>query len=751
MKTMWKAALLAGAAWSAMATIAAAQGAPTTGDTTDVEAIVVTARRTEENLQTVPAAVSAFSDKGLERIQAIDATGLQGSVPNLNIVPGRGSSNATNIFIRGVGQPDALQTFDPAVGVYIDDVYYARIRGTQFDLLDLQRVEVLRGPQGTLYGKNTIGGALKFVTRRPDQDFRAGIDLAVGSYNQQDIKVSVSGPVSDTLALGIAALSSKRDGFVHDPVLHRDYNDKNTQAVRGTLAFTPSANFRFDLSVDYSRDDNELNVGKPINSLTTLFGGPLLSVPTDAPWKFQARTTPGLPNSTKLKSQGINGTFTWDLTDALTLKSITAYRKLNTDDYVDIDATQKQVGDVFVGVDQDQTSQEFQLTYDQGPWLAVGGLYYLKENIVSHQEAFANDLVGPVLGNPTFKRTVDDDLETTSKAAYLNVSYNLTDALRISGGLRYTEEEKTYARTTSTFSSNVLLQHVPAFAFSGLNHTWNNTSGMLSVDYQFSDTALGYLKYSQGFKSGGFNGRANNPGEQAPYNPETLDSIEGGLKTQWFDNRFRANLAVFSMRYHDFQARVSGLVTDPLTGLPVPELTVINAGALKLSGAELELNATPIRGLLLDAQVGLLNAEYNGFKDSRFTATGGSRDFQDPAFSPKWTARYGAQYQWDLGSGGFLTVGGQARYRAESALAVDNTLTNSHTKIAGLYQPNYWLFDARIVWEDASRKYSAGIYGQNLSDEVYKTDGQEFSSVGSIRTVYYGAPETVTLKLSAKF
>jgi iron complex outermembrane receptor protein len=749
MKTLWKAALLAGAAWSAMATIAAAQD--TAADQTDVEAIVVTARRTEENLQTVPAAVSAFSDKTLDRIQAIDATGLQGSVPNLNIVPGRGSSNSTNIFIRGVGQPDALQTFDPAVGVYIDDVYYSRIRGTQFDLLDLERVEVLRGPQGTLYGKNTIGGALKFVTRKPGQDFRAGVDLALGSYNQQDIKAYVSGPVSDTLALGLAALSSKRDGFVHDPVLHRDYNDKNTKAVRAALAFTPSDSFRFDLSADYSRDDAALNVGKPVNSLTTLFGGPLLTIPTDAPWKFEARTTPGLPNSTKLKSQGINGTFTWNINDALTLKSISAYRKLNTDDYIDIDATQKETGDVFVGVDQDQTSQEFQLTFDQGPWLAVGGLYYLKENITSHQEAYADDLVGPVLGNPTFTRTIDDDLETTSKAAYVNVSYNVTDALRIAGGIRYTEEEKTYSRTTSTFSSSVLLSANPAFAFSGLNKTWTDTSPMISVDYQFADNIMGYVKWSKGFKSGGFNGRANNPGEQAPYDPETLTTIEGGLKTQFFDNRFRANLAVFSSRYKDFQARVSGLVIDPGTGLPSPELTVINAGALKLSGAELELNATPITNLLLDAQIGLLNAEYDGFKDSRFTATGGSRDFQDPAFSPKWTARYGAQYQWDLGNAGFLTIGGQARYRSEQALAVDNTFTNTQTKIKGLYQPNYWLFDARIVWEDASRKYSVGVYGQNLSDEVYKTDGQEFSSVGSIRTVYYGAPETVTLKLSAKF
>ena len=164
----------------------------------------------------MPSAISAFNERSLDRIQATDTTGLQGAVPNLNIVQGRGSSNATNIFIRGIGQPDALQTFDPAVGVYVDDVYLSRIRGNQLDLLDLERIEVLRGPQGTLYGKNTIGGAIKFVSRKPGQDFRATGSIALGSYDQFDLKGAASGPITDTLALGFAVMRSKRDGFVED-------------------------------------------------------------------------------------------------------------------------------------------------------------------------------------------------------------------------------------------------------------------------------------------------------------------------------------------------------------------------------------------------------------------------------------------------------------------------------------------------------------------------------------------------------
>lgn len=756
MKTLMKAALLAGAAWSVAASAALAQDA----DNTEVGEIVVTARRTSESLQTVPGAVSAFDVKSLERMQAVDTTSLQGAVPNLNIVQGRGSSNATNIYIRGVGQPDALQTFDPAVGVYVDDVYYSRIRGTQFDLLDLERVEVLRGPQGTLYGKNTIGGALKLVSRKPDQTFRANGSVALGDYSQVEVKGGVSGPVvGDQLALGVSALFSKRDGYVHDPVLNRDYNDKNTWALRGALAYTPRDDFRIDVTADYSKDDAAMTVGQPLNSLTTLFGVPVLAVPTNASYHFEGRTTPGLPNSTKLTHWGLAATATWNITDALTLKSITAYRKLNTDDYIDIDATQAEIGDVFVGVDQNQTSQELQLNYSQGPLTVVGGLFYMRENVASHQEAYGDDVLGqlpnPFPGGPvgptTFLRTIDDSLKTTSWAAYANASYDITEKLRVSVGLRYTEEEKTYSRTTSTFSNNPTFAANPAFAFNGLNKTWDDLSPAITVDYKLADNAMIYLRGSKGFKSGGFNGRANNPGEQSPYDPETMVSWEAGVKTRWADNRILLNFTVFDSDYKDFQARVSGTVVDPGTNLPSPELTVINAGKMKISGAELEASARPIQGLFLDAQIGYLDARYEEFNDVRFTATGGDRSFQTPAFSPRWTARYGAQYEWSLGEVGFLTLGGQARFRSEQALAIDNTFINTQTKITGLFQDDYWLLDARLVWEDSSRRFSAGIYGQNLADETYKTDGQEFSSVGNIRTVYYGAPRTWTIRFTARY
>ena len=752
MRKFVKAALFAGAAWSAMAGLAAAQDAPAQDEgVTVVDDIIVTARRTEESLQRAPLAISAFSGETLDRQGTQQVTDLQGAVPNLNIVQGRGSSNATNIYIRGVGQPDALQTFDPAVGVYVDDVYYARIRGTQFDLLDLERVEVLRGPQGTLYGKNTIGGALKLVSRRPGQEFRARGSVAVGDYGFFDVQAAASGPVSDNLAIGFSALHSSRDGFVTNPVTGAEYNDKNTVAARVALAWDPAANVRIDVTADYSNDDAALTVGQATNSLIGFSGQTIVAVPSPPPaWNYQAVVDPSLPNETRLESRGLAATVAWDIDDRLSLKSITAFRRLNTDDYLDFDGTPREVTSALVAVDQEQFSQELQLTYDSGPVSAVGGIYYLKEDVSSHQEAYADDLLGPAFLNSGFLRTVDDTLETTSAAVYGNVSLSLTEDLRVSGGIRYTEEDKDYARTTSTFYS-ALPAFNATYPFAPPVATFDDTSFMLSADYQLTPDVMAYVRFAQGFKSGGYNGRANSAAEATRYDPETADSFEFGVKGRTSDGRLRLNLAGFSTKYEDFQARVSGLDVDPITNAPLPVLSVINAGALDLRGLEIEAVAIVTDSLTLDAQIGLLDAEYDEFTDARFTAFGGSRAFQEPAFSPAVTARFAGAYVLPLPGGAEVEFGAAARYRDRHALAVDNTLVNSNVQLPGMFQDDYWLYDARVVWTDSSGRYTLGAYGQNLSDEVYKTDAQEFSSVGGIRTAYYGAPRTVMVKLTARY
>lgn len=273
---------------------------------------------------------------------------------------------------------------------------------------------------------------------------------------------------------------------------------------------------------------------------------------------------------------------------------------------------------------------------------------------------------------------------------------------------------------------------------------------MVSLDWQATPDTMVYARVAKGFKSGGFNGRANTAAESTKYDPETVWSYEAGFKTT-IARQLRLNGAVFYNDYKDFQARVSGLDTDPVTGLPAPKLSVLNAGKMNIKGAELEASWTPVANLLIDSQIGYLNADYKEFEDARFVAFGGDRSFQTPAFAPKWTMRFGAQYTFDLGGSGGITLGGQTRYRSRQALAVDNTLVNSDVEIEGLFQSGYWVEDARIVWENASKKLALGLYANNLTDRAYKTDGQEFSSVGNIRTVYYGNPRTFMLKFTARY
>ena len=725
----------------------------------DTGQIFVTARRTEELLQRVPSSVSAFNERALDRIQAPDLTGLQGAVPNLNIVQGRGSSDATNIYIRGIGQPDALQTFDPAVGVYVDDVYYSRIRGTQLDILDVDHIEVLRGPQGTLYGKNTIGGAIKYITRKPGRTFRADTSFTLGTYGDLEGRVDASGPVSDALALGVAFIHSEHSGYVKDPTLNQRYNDKNTTGGRAALAFTPSSRLRIDLTADDTREDAALNVGRPLNNLTTFSGTTLVvsNAVGSAPYDWTGRTTRGLPNSTKTRHYGFAGTLTYDLSDGLTFKSITAYRNLKTRDFIDIDASQYQVGDVFVGVNQHQVSQEFQLNYS-GPRLkGVAGLYYLKEHMTSDQDAFANDLLGPLFFNSGFLRTINDRLTTKSYAAYANASYEIAPAVRLSGGIRYTHETKDYWRTTSAFFA-LLPVFNSTFVYAPAQGKWDDWSPTVSVDWQVDKSTMLYARVAKGFKSGGFNGRANDAASATEYKPETVWSYEAGFKTT-LTNQLRLDGAIFDNEYKDFQARISANAGQ-LDGFPSPVLSVVNAGKMRIRGAELEASWTPTPQVLLDTQIGYLDAKYIDFFDARFPNN--SRAFQTPAFSPHWTMRYGAQYSVPLeGNSGGITIGGQARYRSRQALAVDNTLivyknfadrgTGTTTPVEGLFQDSYWLFDARIVWESPSKKLAIGVYGNNLFNKAYKTDAQEFSSVGNIRTVYYGAPRTVMLRLTARY
>jgi iron complex outermembrane recepter protein len=755
---------------AALAGPAMAQTAPAAK--TDEE-VIVTARRVEERLQNVPLAVTVTTAAQLEQKGAENIGALAGSVPNLNIVQGRGSNSSANVFIRGVGQPDALATFDPGVGIYVDDVYISRIRGALFDVYDIGRIEVLRGPQGTLYGKNTIGGAIKIVSKRPTDTPEVSATITGGEFGTLEGRARLAGPLVDgKLRASLSAYGAKRDGHVDDPVSGAQYSDKSTRAARGALYWTPSDRVDVVVNIDYTQEDPGLSVGKFENTLFRTdftLGRVTLATPAAGDFNYRARTTPGLPNSQKLEHFGGGVTATFKANEQWTLKSISAARKLKSRDYIDIDGTQFELGDVFVGVDQDQVSQELQAIYDGQGFRMVAGLYGLRESLDSRQFAFGDDLFS-FGGVPIrFERPIIDSQMTKSYAGFIQGEWDLNDQLKLAVGLRSTRDTKQYFRfttTVSTFASGPLaglpVNGLDARATPALLQTfrdqksWNDMTPAATLTWTPNTDLTLYVRAAKGFKSGGFNGRANGALDPRVFAPETLISYEGGAKATLFDGKLTANAALFFNTYKDFQARVSR--GDTLTA----QFGVINAGELEQRGAELELTLRPVDPLTLSAQIGYLDAQYTTFVDpqGRFLATAAGRpnpaafedrSWQTPAFSPEWTARVAGNYKLSLGGAGSLNLFADAGYKGETALAVDNADLVTRARFAGMFQESYWLYNARVAWSDSSDRFTVAVIGRNLSDEKYRTDAQEFSSVAGIRTSYWGAPRTVLVSLGAKF
>jgi iron complex outermembrane receptor protein len=712
---------------------------PRAEQATQLESIAVTARRRSENIEKVPVAVSAFSEEDLKDLQASNIDGLQGAVPGLNIVQGRGSSSSVNVFIRGIGQPDALQTFDPGVGMYVDDVYYSRIQGALISLFDVDHVEVLRGPQGTLYGKNSTGGAIKIVTKEPSDATTGSVEATLGDYGRAEGRFYLSGAFNDQWSASIAGAVIGNDGYVTDPVTHRDYNDDDTKALRAKLQFKPGETFKATLTLDYTRQTTALTLGEPTAPLIQtdfVKGAVVLLPPRGGEYDFRSRTSFAPDQGQSLTHKGVSLHADWKLSDSWDFKSISAYRWLDSASFIDIDASQFQLGDVFVGFHQKQASQEFQFQYDNGRNLqAVYGLYWLHETVPSHQEAYADDLFA-LNGAPIgFLRTIDDDLSTTSYAGFAHLTWAFAEGWNLAGGLRWTHESKDYDRSTSVFWTP---QIPPALVdgtlpFSG-SKSWSAWTPSLSLQKQLNDQTMVYVSANRGFKSGGFNGRANSAAEAASavFDPEFVWTYELGLKMRSADGRLQANIAAFHSDYRDFQARVSE-VLNPGSATPTFAFPVLNAAKLKMDGVEVEGAALFGEGTRLSGQLSYLDARYDKFVDPRVQLNPALAQLHDHVpFSPKWSARVALTQTFNLPGGSAITLGGDVSYRDDTWLSVDNR--------PGLMQPDYTLVGLFGIFDSADAKWQIRAGVRNLTDKVYKTDGQEFSSVGNIQTAYYGWP-----------
>ncbi len=705
------------------------------------EEIVVTARRREENVQEVPIAVSVVSADRLEETAAADISELQGQVPNLTVYQGRNQSTTLTAFMRGIGQADPLWGVDPGVGIYIDDVYIARAQGALLDVYDVARIEVLRGPQGTLYGKNTIGGAIKYVSRSLTDSPTGSVSITPGTNGNLDFRAGIGGALIPGKLRGKFAFASLRhDGYGENLLTGRDVSDRNTLAGRGGLDWLVSEKVKVALSLDYTKDKAE---PKGYQRLAT---NPLCAAvfkitctPNESRWDTQS----GLAPLNGTESKGSSIVVSADMNDVWSFKSISAYRQSDSENNIDFDTTPARIVDVSATYYDKQFSQEFQALYDGGSRLTgVMGLYYF--------DGEAGGFVKNIFVNAQFGSSAGKTL-TDSLALFGDGSYRFSDRMTLNAGLRATRETKN-GIAFNVFYTNDTFSKVSAIAANyDKEKTFDSLAPKLGVDYKFSDAVMGYVNLSRGFKSGGFNVRAQSerfPKSAEPFDDEVLTVGEVGIKSVLADGQLVLNSAVFHGKYEDIQ--VSTFTAYDADGDGVEESffgNFLNAGNATMNGLELEFDASNrnIDWFSVNGFVSYLDLEPDEFLDeNRDTFV----DTQLITNAPEFTGGLHLNFDFPL-MGGLLTASAGGSYRA------DALLTNEGGSFAGkpvkpLSQEAYTLYDAWVSWLSPDAKWRFGVNGKNLADEGYLTNGYNIPALG-IKTGSYGAPRTVLATIEYRF
>ncbi len=719
---------------------------------TALEEVVVTARRRAENLQDVPIAVTALSGDALAMRGAADISEVAQVVPSVTLEPSRATNSTLTAFIRGVGQQDPLAGFEQGVALYVDDVYIARPQGALLDIYDVERVEVLRGPQGTLYGRNAVGGAIKYVTRKLSDEPSLRLKANIGSYNQADFIATGSLPVSDSFRLGAALASLNRDGFGDNLTTGEDNYNKDVLAFRVSAEFTPTDELAIRIAYDHTDDDSDPVAGYrpfpgPIGGETPL--GDLRDTQAGA---SQEDSTLGIGGNNNVESKGAQLSVEWDVNEAIQLRSITAYREDYTESIIDFDSTALIDFDAPVIYDNEQTSQEFQFLYNSDRISAVAGVYYLDAKAANDFDVVLGLLVP---GGVT--AYTGGTVDTEAWSVFADVTYDLSDRWALSVGGRYTEDKRSadifraqYLGLSSEFFANPAAIQIAVNSDYEAERTYSDFSPRLNLSYQLSDDMNLYASYSQGWKAGSFDPRGANfltPEVEQGFAPETLDSFELGLKATWADGRARTNVALFFSDYEDMQIPGSlGVdsdgdgVNDSFVG------SVTNAGKAEIAGIEFEGHFLLTEQLSAQLAFSFLDAEikewiFNGVDISA------DRAIQN---TPEEMAYVGLSYQFGLPTGG-LTASINWSYKGD--------IVQFEAPAPVIDQESYSLVNASIVWLSDDERWLVGLHGKNLTDEDVKTAGYCFGSGGcgttlglqDNTTVFYGPPLTVTGSVEYRF
>ncbi len=685
-----------------------------------VEQVVVTAERRVTDLQKTAIAISAFSQQTLADRKIDNIRDLSGQIPNFSISRVTISHTTQTYALRGVGESDPIQ--EPVLAVYVDDVYIPRQIGSMIEFNDLERIEVLRGPQGTLYGRNSSAGALRVITRDPGDAFRAKADVGLGNYGAVDVRALIEGPlVEGKLAGSLSYIHHSRDGVTFDPTLNHDVNRIDLDAYRAKLRWTPTDKLDVLLTVNALKDRSDSRSYVPVTQPGGLFRND----------RSYSEVEP------KQDLDQISGALRvqYELNDNLKLKSVTSYGGFNLNPVAyDNDGQAALIQKNLIHYNDQYVTQEVQLNGDYGKLTFTSGLFYLHERFFVQRDGYSrrNALpTDPVVtpGNYGFARA-HNITNTDAYAIFGEATYALSDRLSLTGGLRWTNEEKEF-----TFDNKVLnlAGQVTGQSIAGqADKIFSAVTPKLSAQFQWTPDVLQYVTYARGFKSGGFDNRATRLDlATRPFAPEKVDTYETGLKTQLFDNRARVNLAVFYNDYKDLQVSYS----DPA----YPGNSVRgNAGKAHTYGVELESDVRATERLSLQASVGYLFAVYDTYKNAG--GLGVDADGHRLLNSPRWSVSAGVTYDVPIEIPGSVRVGLNAQFQTKtyySALQRPQDEAPSQTFLNGT-----------VTWQSPDPRWSVQLSGRNLLDSDEPVSSTYTPSTG----VYYkNYPDPRTWLVTLKY
>jgi iron complex outermembrane recepter protein len=786
-------------------------GAPVVLAQSTLDEIVVTANRREQDLQEVPVSIVAVTGENLELRGLTDLESLNGTVPNLNVMGSTGGSGttATSFTVRGI----------PNVGTYVDGIWQVGVSGflTQ-EFVDLERIEVLRGPQGTLYGRDSVGGAIRIITKRPNADFGGSVKATLGTYDRRDVTASIDVPVSDTLLTKWTVSSLERDGYLNNQQFDQKNGSLDQDVFRGDILWTPTD--RLDARFIYNKNENSFTeprvqdaifldavvfptniiqlytaAGAPITNQTQTSGFPGGDVGL---WESNSSIT--LPNiiDTEQSSLEIN----FQLTDNISLQSLTGFVEQNVRNFVDYENTQYALVEDLVVSKRESFSQEFQLSggTDRFDWVA--GAFYWDQEIRSRNlryaaeefktgelslqtaldsdycQQFAADAPGPS-GNCQnaynfFAGFANDSLTQNKQDGYAffgEGTYMVTDQFSVTLGMRYHDQDN-YAENlvyTAETAPKPLLSNT---SFLGGNATagvsggagsitpssFDKTTGRVSAQYVFNDDLMVYGSYAQGFNSGGVSivnvpGANSNPDTTLvlPFEPESLDTYEFGVRSDMMDGRLRINATLFHTVWSDIQA--SGVVRHPTEGYDLPGLSRTNIGEAEADGAEFEITFLATDSLTLNANIGLLDTEYTDIANGTQGFPDGGASSVEFSQAPELTYNLGIQHDLDINSGGSLTSRIDYTYSDDYRRSPNPTLRADYYNgvPAGFDKTgDFGMLNARFTYIAPSDNWELSLFGTNLTNEYILNSGF-FHGIWGVDFATVARPREAGLSLKVYF